>query len=207
MRKTKLKTKIKTKKHKAFKKPIRIGFIGGANTGKDTLSHWLFAELKLEDRSCYYISEMAEQALIRQMNLLSITGQLWMCGSQIEKECEAIQWQGREFIICNRTLIDQAAYSKMIGKDAFKVTLALCTAYLEVLPYDLIFLMHPLETFTYDGVRKDTPEQIQKVTQSMIEMAELFGNQFNLPIVHIRGKTKNARKKEIWKVIKERYLK
>jgi nicotinamide riboside kinase len=185
----------------------RIGFIGGANTGKDTLSHWLFVQLKLEDRTCYYISEMAEQALMKGMNLKTVQGQLWMCGLQMVKETESEAWGKREFIICNRTIIDQAAYSKFLSKDAFKATLEVAKAYLTVAPYDLIFLMHPLERFTYDGVRKETPEEIQKITQSMLEMAELFGKQFDIPIVHIKSKTKKARQKEIMKVIKERYLK
>ena len=131
----------------------RIAFIGAHSSGKDTLSHYAFAYLKKKKHSCYYITEIAEKALMRHMKLNSTKGQLFLLGYQMKAEMEAAAWNKREFIICNRGVIDSVPYSSRLGANIQYRIREIVRQYMALAPYSLIILLRPYSTIENDGLR------------------------------------------------------
>ena len=195
-------------KHNA-KKPKKIAFIGTHSTGKDTLSHDAFSYLKLQHKkTCYYISEIAEQALKQGLALKRFQAQFWMMARQIQEELEAQLWAKREYIICNRSIIDSIPYSKAYADKGYyqkkdvNALEEIAVSYLEYYPYDLIFFMRPFDTIEKDGVR-EVDEEGQKLVDYY------FGHLLTLwriP-VHIVGHTVKSERLEYIRTVLDGYVK
>lgn len=181
-------------------KPKRIGLLGTSNVGKDTLSHHLFTYLKMKGKTCYYIPEIAEQAIMRGIDLKDMSGQMWMLGEQVKQEMSALTWGKREFIICNRTVIDCIPYSKfMIGRYELE---EMVTNYISLYPYDLIFWLRPLPEFVKDGVRWETREDQLEIDRRFgMALAKYVGYEMNIKVINAR--TKESRKSEMEPAIDE----
>jgi nicotinamide riboside kinase len=170
---------------------MKIGFLGVHNGGKDTLSHYLFNRLKLRGKTVYYIPEQAEQALIRGMKLNTEETQMWLLGTQIAKEMEAQAWNKREFIICNRTVVDVPVYSMML--DNVMEIQSMVEDYLQAHPYDVLFRVHPFDTIEDDGVR-DTDRDYQDAIHQRFDL-ELLNNR--LSCIDLDQPTKEKRMEAI----------
>lgn len=129
----------------------KIGFIGVHNGGKDTLSHYLFTQLKMKGKTAYYIPEIAEKAIMHGMKLNEPNSQMYMLGEQIARETEAEYCGKREYIVCNRTVIDVLPYGAIL-KNYFEMR-EIVANYLHSNPYYMIFRVKPFSSIEDDGVR------------------------------------------------------
>jgi len=176
----------------------RIGFIGAHSTGKDTLSHHAMSFLKKKKHSCYYISEMAEKALMRGMDLNTPTGQMWMLGYQMKAEMEALQWNKREFILCNRSVIDNVPYCNRISNLFRSKIEDMVLHYIKLFPYDHLLLLRPFKKIENDGLRDmDRKDQLQ-IDQYFITFLQAY----HIPYQELNAPTKGLRIKQMEKILR-----
>lgn len=180
----------------------RIAFVGAHSAGKDTLSHYAFAYLKKKKHSCYYITEVAEKALMRHMDLNTAEGQLFLLGYQIKAEMEAEAWDKREFIICNRGAIDSVPYSARLGK-TFQYTIqALVDKYLDLKPYHLVILLRPYETIENDGLRDmDRDDQLNVDKEFLRVLADS-----QIPYKELNAPTKEKREIQLRRILQKHVM-
>jgi nicotinamide riboside kinase len=176
----------------------RIAFIGAHSAGKDTLSHYAFAYLKKKKRSCYYITEVAEKALMRGMDLNTPEGQLFLLGYQIKAEMEAEAWDKREFIICNRGVIDSIPYSEKQGKEFQYTMQALIDKYLMLKPYHMVILLRPYAAIENDGLRDmDRGDQLQVDAEFLRVL-----NDSKIPYKELNAPTKEKREVQLRRILR-----
>lgn len=176
----------------------RIGFVGAHNAGKDTLTHHAFTWLKLHKHTAYYISEMAEQAIMHGMNLNTQAGQMWLLGQQIAEETAAISFGKREFVICNRTVIDAIAYASYFqetGQAEINVPPLdkIAHNYMLAYPYDLIVLLAPFAKLELDGVRMSDRNEQLEIARSVDFAVRYYSRHCKQTYVTIDSETKTER--------------
>lgn len=171
--------------------PRKIAFIGVHNGGKDTLSHYFFTQLKMKGRTAYYIGEQAEQALIQGMPLNTPETQMWLMGKQIKEEMAAMNWGKREYIVCNRSVLDILPYSA--GLPNYNELRTIAQAYLKFNRYYTIFQVHPFDTIEDDGVRS-TDKQHQNIIHELF-LKTMFD--FGYSPLHLDQPSKEERMKAL----------
>lgn len=186
----------------------RIGLVGTHSSGKDTLSYYICNYLKKKDKSVHYIDEQAIVAILRNFPLNRPAGQLWYMGKQIQEETEYINKPIREYIVCNRTVIDPIAYTAdmmhtgdcqgmMYVSDMVKTLENIALSYMRAEPYSLILLLRPFSKLHDDGVRMTDREQQLRIDKKMVELVYTYCKKLDMDFVEIKADSYEEREKEV----------
>lgn len=150
----------------------RIAFVGTHNTGKDTLSHFAFTYLKLKKKTVYYIAESAERAFMQKININDIKGQYWLVAHSAQQEIEAMMFEMREYVICNRAVFDNVAYQLEIDRSFAQKMLAFDEYFLRLWPYTAIIFCRPFETIFDDGLRSLDKNYQARIDENLYNIAK-----------------------------------
>lgn len=125
----------------------KIGLIGSKNVGKTTLAHYLTGHLSSHQISASLINELAMSAPVPLNRNTNFNTAYWLLGMQIASEA-AVQAH-RQFVICDRTVLDIPPILKVALNSHSRLTSELTTdfnklvhmveEYLACAPYDFLF--------------------------------------------------------------------
>lgn len=160
----------------------RIAFVGVHNGGKDTLTTHAFSYLKMHKKTCKLITECAEEAISRSIDLSKPVGAYWLLGAQIVQEMQAVNFGKREYVICNRGVIDSIPYAQQYLDYGTAIRIEnMVKSYLAAWPYYAVIWLRPLPTIEDDGVRmtdqtaqRQLDEKFKTILSKYVDSSTLF---------------------------------
>lgn len=132
----------------------KIALVGTHGIGKTTIAHGLSFVMKLKGKNVELIAEVARTSPLPINENTTLESQLWIISTQKKREIEA---EARsDFIICDRSLLDNYAYYQLAveksGKrDPYPHTKGEIFDWMKT--YDLLLFLRPDIPLVNDGVR------------------------------------------------------
>lgn len=147
--------------------PIKIAFAGTHGTGKTTLMLELAFHLKKNGYNVHLVSETARECPLPINEESTVESQLWIFGEMLKREQEAVKYS-KDFILCDRTLLDTLAYTKRVAPETAKTLDPFVRRYMST--YGLIVVLIPKnkDYLKDDGIRS-TNKPFQKYIDFQIK--------------------------------------
>lgn len=154
----------------------KIGILGSHGNGKTTLAFQLAAEIKTADpqKTVSILPEVARKCPFLVNENSSINSQRWIFHKQMLVE---IEHSGDDVLVCDRTILDNLAYSQVLGY-TYLVETYFTQALNWMKTYDELYFMRPDKPMSDDGFRSTN----EKFRTDMDKILAFWVNAYEMPV-------------------------
>lgn len=167
---------------------MKIAFSGTHGTGKTTsvYEHAYKLKLKYPNKKIIVLTEVAAECPLPINTDAKYESQLWIFNTQIKREIELSSKY--DIVICDRTIVDNLAYSKLNGfHDLYESTLKLAVNYIESYSHIKVKLLKNNDHLHEDGIRDAKNikfrEDVEKIMVDTYNVLKSLGSEFKLEYV------------------------
>ncbi|MBW1702817.1 MAG: AAA family ATPase [Deltaproteobacteria bacterium] len=171
-------------------KKHHIGLIGTHGTGKTTYANHIYRKLTglFPDNTIALVSGIARQCPLPVNRQTSEAAQLWIFHHHIQREIEAKDEAEAEYIICDRTVLDNLAYAEAAGlSDVVDACFPMALWWLEKYT-ELVWFSPVPGRLTEDGFRDTNPVfqlEIHNILADWIQSFDIFVMEVNQGYKHL----------------------